>query len=95
MSNNAWGSSNEVPSKSRVRLRVRRLLALAVMAAMVYGLYFLVFRTTLAAPVLAHAGPVRDGVEWIIADPSRAWIALTVLAIPHLGLYMLLFGDNR
>lgn len=61
---------------------------------MALGLYWAIFRTELLAPVLAYVGPARDLIDWVAADPKRAWGALAVLVIPHIGLYYMLFDDR-
>lgn len=79
----------------RAALRPRRLAGVAFMLAIAYGIFHLVFRTDLLDPVLAAVGPLQEGIEWVRADPSRAIVALCVVIFPHLGLYVLLFENNR
>ncbi len=79
----------------RAALTTRRLIGLAVVVAMAYGIFHVVFRTELLAPVLAQLGPVQNGIEWVVADPARAWGALAAIVIPHIGMYYMLFEDRR
>lgn len=76
-------------------LAIRRLIGVGVLAGMALGFYWVIFRTALLAPVLAYVGPARDLIDWVAADPMRAWGALAVLVIPHIGLYYLLFDDKN
>ncbi|MDO5865121.1 MULTISPECIES: hypothetical protein [Paenarthrobacter] len=62
---------------------------------MAYGIFHVVFRTDILAPVLAYAEPVKYGIDWVIEDPKRAWMAFAGLVIPHIGLYYLLFEDRK
>ncbi|MFF1880278.1 hypothetical protein ACFVVC_02250 [Pseudarthrobacter sp. NPDC058196] len=79
----------------RVQLTIRRSLALAIALGMACGIFHVVFRTDVLAPVLAYAEPVKDGIAWVIEDPKRAWMAFAILVIPHIGLYYLLFEDRK
>lgn len=79
----------------RASLAVRRSIGLAIALAMAYGIFHIVFRTDVLAPVLAYAEPVKDGVDWVLEDPRRAWMALAALAIPHIGAYYFFFEDRR
>ena len=79
----------------RAALRPRRLLGVAFMLAVAYGVFHLIFRTDVLDPVLAAVGPVQEGIEWVRADPSRAIVALCVVIFPHIGLYVLLFENHR
>ncbi|WP_433855096.1 hypothetical protein [Streptomyces kronopolitis] len=76
-------------------LFVRRGTGLAIALGMAYGIFHVVFRTDALAPVLAHVGPVKDFIGWVVEDPGRAWIALAALVIPHIGLYYLPFEDRK
>ncbi|MEU3051596.1 hypothetical protein ABZ705_34860 [Streptomyces sp. NPDC006984] len=62
---------------------------------MAYGIFHVIFRTEVLAPLLAYVGPVREFIGWEFGDPGRAWIALAALVIPHIGLYYLLFEDRK
>lgn len=79
----------------RAALRPRRLVGVAFMLAVAYGVFHLIFRTDVLDPVLEAVGPVREGIEWVQADPSRAIVALGVVIFPHLALYVLLFENHR
>ncbi|MDL5199567.1 hypothetical protein [Streptomyces sp. ALI-76-A] len=79
----------------RSALFVRRGIGLAIALGMAYGIFRVIFRTEVLAPVLAYVGPVKDFIGWVIEDPGRAWIALAALVIPHIGLYYLLFEDPK
>lgn len=79
----------------RTSLFVRRGIGLAIALGLAYGIFHVVFRTDVLAPVLAHVGPVKDFIGWVVEDPGRAWIALAALVIPHIGLYYLLFEDRK
>ena len=74
---------------------VRRSLGLAIALGIAYGIFHVVFRTDVLAPALAYVGPVKDGIDWVLADPARAWMALAALAIPHIGAYYFFFEDRR
>jgi len=76
-------------------LAIRRLIGVAVLAGMALGLYWVIFRTELLAPIVAYVGPARDLIDWVVADPKRAWGALAVLLIPYIGLYYMLFDDRN
>ena len=60
-----------------------------------YGIFHIIFRTEVFAPVLAYVGPVKDFIGWVVEDPGRAWIALAALVIPRIGLYYLLFEGRK
>lgn len=79
----------------RAALLVRRGIGLAIELGMAYGIFHVIFRTGVLAPVLAYVGPVEDFIGWVVEDPGRAWIALAALVIPHIGLYYLLFEDRK
>lgn len=79
----------------RASLAVRRSIGLVIALAMAYGIFHVVFRTDVLAPVLAYAEPVKNGVDWVLEDPRRAWMALAALAIPHIGAYYFFFEDRR
>lgn len=79
----------------RSALFVRRGIGLAIALGMAYGIFHIIFRTEVLAPVLAYVGPVKDFIGWVVEDPGRAWIALAALVIPHIGLYYLLFEDRK
>ncbi|MEU3196920.1 MULTISPECIES: hypothetical protein [Streptomyces] len=79
----------------RCALFVRRGIGLAIALGMAYGIFHVIFRTEVFAPVLAYVGPVKDFIGWVVEDPGRAWIALAALVIPHIGLYYLLFEDRK
>lgn len=93
-----WGmAAPQRPSfRSRLHrlLRPRRVLGLLLMLAMAYGVFHLVFLTDLLDPVLAHTDQIRRGVDWVTEDPSRVVVALAAFALPHIGLYYLLFEDR-
>ncbi|WP_327357866.1 hypothetical protein [Streptomyces sp. NBC_01304] len=80
---------------SRSALFVRRGIALALALGMAYGIYHIIFRTEVLAPALAHVGPVKNFIGWVIEDPRRAWIVLAALVIPHIGLYYSLFEERK
>ncbi|MFJ2420212.1 hypothetical protein [Streptomyces brevispora] len=79
----------------RAGLLVRRGIGLAIALGMAYGIFHVIFRTEVFAPVLTYVGPVKDFIGWVVEDPGRAWIALAALVIPHIGLYYLLFEDRK
>ncbi|MDW6057976.1 hypothetical protein SAZ11_07725 [Streptomyces sp. FXJ1.4098] len=79
----------------RSALFVRRGIGLTIALGMAYGIFHIIFRTEVFAPVLAYVGPVKDFIGWVVEDPGRAWIALAALVIPHIGLYYLLFEDRK
>ncbi|TLS46048.1 hypothetical protein FE633_10865 [Streptomyces montanus] len=79
----------------RSALFVRRGTGLTIALGMAYGIFHVIFRTEVFAPVLAYVGPVKDFIGWVVEDPGRAWIALAALVIPHIGLYYLLFEDRK
>lgn len=79
----------------RASLTVRRLLAVSIAVGLAYGIFHVVFRTDVLDPVLAYAEPLKNGIDWVIEDPKRAWAALAVIVIPHIGMYYLLFEDRK
>lgn len=79
----------------RASLTVRRLLALSIAVSIACGIFHVVFRTDVLDPVLAYTGPLKTGIDWVLEDPKRAWAALAVLVIPHIGMYYLLFEDRK
>ncbi|NUQ96217.1 MAG: hypothetical protein HOY79_06505 [Streptomyces sp.] len=79
----------------RSTLFVRRGIGLAIALGMVYGIFHVIFRTEVLAPVLVYVGPVKGFIGWVAEDPGRAWIALAALVVPHIGLYCLLFEDRK
>lgn len=79
----------------RASLIVRRLLALSIAVGIGYGIFHVIFRTDVLDPVLAYAEPLKNGIDWVLEDPRRAWAALAVLVIPHIGMYYLLFEDRK
>lgn len=79
----------------RASLTLRRLLAFSIAVGIAYGIFHVVFRTDVLDPVLAYAGPLKNGIDWVLEDPNRAWATLAVLVIPHIGMYYLLFEDRK
>lgn len=76
-------------------LRIRRLIGVTIMLLVVYAIFHVIYFTDLLEPVLAYTGPIKDGIDWVMADPTRAWTALAVLIIPHIGLYYFIFDDGK
>ncbi|WP_424863086.1 hypothetical protein [Streptomyces sp. MMS24-I29] len=74
---------------------MRRLLGLTIVLGIAYGIFHAVFRTGILAPLLVYAEPVKAAVDWVVEDPRRAWTALAVIVIPHIGLYYLIFEDRK
>lgn len=89
------GAAGTRRRRSLASMAVRRSLGVAIALAMAYGVFHVVFRTDVLAPALVYVGPVKDGIDWVLADPRRAWMALAALAIPHIGAYYLIFEDRR
>lgn len=79
----------------RAALLLRRGLGLAIALGIAYGIFHVIFRTEVLAPMLAYAEPVKDAVGWVTEDPKRAWGALAAIVIPHIGLYYMLFEDRK
>jgi hypothetical protein len=79
----------------RASLTMRRLLALSIAVGIACGTFQVVFRADILGPVLAYAEPLKNGVDWLLEDPKRAWAALAVLVVPHIGMYYLLFEDRK
>jgi|SRR5699024_4872969 len=75
-------------------LALRRTVGITLMAGMAFAIYWIIFHTTIAEPVLALISPMQDGVDWILEDPSRAWMAVAAIVIPHIGMYYLIFEDR-
>lgn len=71
------------------------MLGLAVALGIAYGIFHLLFRTDVLAPLLAYVEPAKDGIAWVADDPKRAWMALAVIAIPHIGAYYMFFEDRK
>ena len=79
----------------RTTLRIRRGMGLAIMLGIAYGIFHVLFRTDLLEPLLAYVDPAKQLIDWVAADPKRAWGALAVVVIPHIGMYYLLFEDRK
>ncbi|PZT91037.1 MAG: hypothetical protein DI630_29980 [Gordonia sp. (in: high G+C Gram-positive bacteria)] len=79
----------------RTTLRIRRGIGLAIMLGIAYGIFHILFRTDLLEPLLAYVDPAKQLIDWVAADPKRAWGALAVVVIPHIGMYYLLFEDRK
>lgn len=75
-------------------MALRRTIGLTLTAAMAFGVYWVVFHTSIAEPVFALVTPIQDGIDWVMADPKRAWLAAAGVIIPHIGMYYLFF-ENR
>lgn len=91
----AIGTGRRRELNPRAGLFIRRLIGLAIAVGLAYGIFHVVFRTDVLAPVLAYAEPVRNGIDWVLADPTRAWGALAAIVIPHIGAYYMLFEDRK
>lgn len=91
---------NRKPRSAEERsLRKRRLIVTGVLLLLSLGLISLFLFTDLfdplTKPLLAQMKPVQQGIDWVLADPKRAWAALAVAIIPHVGLYFMIFEDRR
>lgn len=75
-------------------LLVRRLIGLALMTLIAYGLYWLLIQSGILTPLYAQAQPVVDFVHWVADDPKRGLIAAVAFIIPQMGLYTMLFERN-
>lgn len=82
------------PRMAHGRTWVRRSIGIALMAIMCAGVYWLIFHTSVLAPVFELAAPIEDGINWIIADPQRAWMGAALVVIPHIGLYYMFFEER-
>lgn len=78
----------------RIGLRIRRTIAVTLVLTLVLGLYWIVFHTQLFAPLLAYVEPVEHGIAWVKEDPMRLAYTAAALIIPHIGFYMMIFGDD-
>lgn len=70
---------------------IRRGIAVALMLGILLGLYYLLFHTTVAQPVLSMLGPVQEWLAWVQEKPSRLFTAATLLILPYMGTYSFLF----
>lgn len=72
-------------------LIVRRLIAVALMIGIFFSIYYVLFHTHLADPLLAMIGPAQQWLAWVRADPSRVFGALALMILPYMGTYSFLF----
>lgn len=70
---------------------IRRGIAVALMLGILLGLYYLLFHTTVAQPVLSMLGPVQEWLAWVQEKPSRLFTAAALLILPYMGTYSFLF----
>lgn len=73
---------------------IRRIVGITLMGLMAFTIFHVTFRTDVLDPLLALVGPAREGVDWVLEDPKRAWGAAAVIVVPHIGLYYMLFEDR-
>lgn len=72
----------------------RRGIAAFIILVVPLLLWYLIAHTDVVTPLLESAAPIQEGVDWVLADPQRALMALAVLIIPNLGLYFFIFEDR-
>lgn len=91
---------NHAPGRGKV-LSIQRLIAVAIIIAVAWGLFWLIFRSGLADPAIAMITPVWDSTVKMIEDPLGIdWggklMAIAAIMIPHLGMLFFIFdADGR
>lgn len=87
-------------ARHRRGLRIRRVIGVAVVLALVWGIIWLGFFSGLADPVIAAVQPFMDGAAVLINDPLGIdWggklVGLAIIIIPHIALLLFIFDDYR
>lgn len=90
---------NGADSHGRRSLNLRRLLAVCVAVAMLWGLFWLLFQSGLTDPVVQLASPVLDRLIAMINEPLGIdWggqlLAVAAIIIPHLLVLLFIFDQN-
>ncbi|KOX14025.1 hypothetical protein [Nocardiopsis sp. NRRL B-16309] len=80
-------------------LNLRRLLGACIAVAMVWGLFWLLFRSGLTDPLLEMAAPGYERLVAMINDPLGIdWggrlVTIAAILIPHLGILLFVFDEN-
>lgn len=94
-----FGRSADNPALVQRRsLRIRRLIGVLLIMAMVWGLIWLIFISGIADPVIEAAKPVYHQAAAMINDPlgidwADKLVAIMAIAIPHIGM-LALFDDS-
>ncbi|WP_017544022.1 hypothetical protein [Nocardiopsis prasina] len=83
----------------RRSISVRRLLGACIAAAMLWGLFWLLFLSGLTDPLLEIARPGFDRLIAMINEPLGIdWggylVAIAAVVIPHLVLLLFIFDGN-
>lgn len=88
------------PGRGKV-LSFQRLLAVAIIIAVGWGLFWLLFRSGLADPAIAMVTPIWDSTVKMIEDPlgidwAGKLMAIAMVMVPHLGMLFFIFdADHR
>ena len=90
---------NGAGSQGRRSLNLRRLIAVVIAVAMVWGLFWLLFQSGLTDPMVELAGPVFDRLIAMVNEPLGIdWggqlLALAAIIIPHLLVLLFIFDQN-
>lgn len=85
--------------KSRKQLNISRTIAVAIMLAVLWGLFWVFFISGLADPVIEAATPAYTHVANLINDPLGIdWggqlMAVALIMVPHLGILFFMFDDS-
>ncbi|MFE9245239.1 hypothetical protein [Nocardiopsis sp. NPDC006938] len=90
---------NGTNSYGRRSLNLRRFIALCVVVVMLWGLFWLVFQSGLADPLVVLVGPAIEHLIAMINEPLGIdWggqlLAIAVIGIPHLLVLLFIFDQN-
>lgn len=91
---------NHAPGRGKV-LSIQRLIAVVIIIAVGWGLFWLIFRSGLADPAIAMITPVWDSTVKMIEDPlgidwaGKLMVVASVM-ITHIGMLFFIFdADGR
>jgi len=81
--------------RARRRRRLGRVAGVLVAMGMFWGLVWLVGFSSVTEPLRAQAGPAVVFVKDVIDNPAKAWTAVAVLLVSHIGILTFIFDDRN
>ncbi|MEU3016584.1 hypothetical protein ABZ635_04205 [Nocardiopsis sp. NPDC007018] len=92
-------SLNGTRRRGQRSLSLRRLIAVGIAVAMLWGLFWLIFQSGLTDPVVELADPVIDHLIAMINEPLGIdWggrlLAIAAIIIPHLLVLLFIFDER-
>jgi Fe2+ transport system protein B len=86
-------------ARYRRGLNIRRVIGVAIILTVVWGVFWLCFLSGLADPVIMTVEPFLSSAAALINDPLGIdWggqlVGIAIIVIPHIALLMFLFDDS-